>query len=212
MKPLLKKFMRSLFWFFFIAEEYRQSQHPETSQFCFPKQSNDRSQTEGRHPLIVLQYKRLKRHLRNTILTEYGNRTEMAHSIEARLPFLDHHLFNIAKQVPIEHKISGNRERHILREIAKGLVPDEVLTRRMWAFSTPRPCIEKGNHAVLDRILKTYLSKDAVKKAAVMKWRCVKALCLVRKIRPLRPIADRWLFFACCLQIIHSYFIGDQPT
>lgn len=210
LKYLLQKCIGSLFWLLFIASDYRHSQHQDTSQFCFSRQSNDRSQTEGRHPLIVLQYKRLKTHLRNTILTAYGDRTEMAHSIEARLPFLDHHLFNIAKQVPIEHKISGNREKHIVREIAKGLVPEEVLTRRKWPFSTPRPSLEKGNHVALDRILKTYLSKDAVRKAAVMKWRCVEVLWLLRKIRLLRPMADKALFFACCLQIIHSYFIEDQ--
>ena len=210
LKALLQKFIRSLFWLLFFTKEYRPSQHDDTSQFGFSKQSNDRSQIDGRHPLIARQYKQLKTHLRNTILTAYGDRTEMAHSIEGRLPFLDHHLFNIAKQVPIEYKISRNREKHVVREIAKGLVPEEVLTRKKWPFSTPRPSLEKGNYMELDRILKTYLSKDVVRKAAVMKWSGIKALRFLRKFRFLQTKADGQLFFACCLQIIHSYFIEDQ--
>ena len=36
------------------------------------------------------------------ILCYLGDREEMAHSIEARLPFLDHKLYDVAKAIPVD--------------------------------------------------------------------------------------------------------------
>ncbi|MGA7385603.1 MAG: asparagine synthase-related protein [Methylocella sp.] len=45
----------------------------------------------------------------NTILTYLGDRMEMAHSVEGRVPFLDHHVAEYAAGLPIRHKIRGTR-------------------------------------------------------------------------------------------------------
>ena len=41
------------------------------------------------------------------ILTFLGDRMEMAHSIEGRVPFLDHHVAHYAARVPISMKLKG---------------------------------------------------------------------------------------------------------
>lgn len=57
------------------------------------------------HPLHSAQYIWSKGHLANNFLSCLGDRTEMAHSIEARTPFLDHHLTEYVNALPPSLKI-----------------------------------------------------------------------------------------------------------
>jgi asparagine synthase (glutamine-hydrolysing) len=76
-------------------------------------------------------------HLPNFILTFLSDRMEMAHSIEGRVPFLDHHLAEFAAQIPIHMKINGMREKHVLREAARDVLIEPVYGREKHPFSTP---------------------------------------------------------------------------
>ena len=107
---------------------------------------SDAEQIEGRAPVVQLQYRRLVTHLPRVILCAYGDRTEMAHSVEGRVPFLDHHLFEVARDIPVEHKIRGGVEKYIIRKIADGLIPKEVVERRKWPLSTRVPSMLPGKH------------------------------------------------------------------
>ena len=60
----------------------------------------DPTQLEGRHALDRAQYVWIKTMLEGQILTWGGDRVDMAHSMEARPAFLDHHLAEVAVQVP----------------------------------------------------------------------------------------------------------------
>ena len=53
------------------------------------------------------------------ILTVLGDRMEMAHSIEGRVPFLDHHLVEVIRSQPVAQKIRGMTEKYVLREAAR---------------------------------------------------------------------------------------------
>ena len=57
------------------------------------------------HPLHSAQYVWTKGHLVNNFLSCLGDRTEMAHSVEARTPFLDHHLTEYVNTLPPSLKI-----------------------------------------------------------------------------------------------------------
>lgn len=61
----------------------------------------------------------------------------MAHSLEARSPLLDHHVMELAARLPVNFKISGLRRKHILKEAARGLVPDDVIDRPKHGFGVP---------------------------------------------------------------------------
>jgi asparagine synthase (glutamine-hydrolysing) len=50
------------------------------------------------------------------ILTVLGDRMELAHSIEGRVPFLDHHLVEVIRSQPLRQKINGMTEKFVLRE------------------------------------------------------------------------------------------------
>jgi asparagine synthase (glutamine-hydrolysing) len=61
----------------------------------------------------------------------------MAHSLEARSPLLDHHLMELAARLPTGMKLKRLRGKFILKEAARGLVPDEVIHRRKHGFGVP---------------------------------------------------------------------------
>ena len=65
----------------------------------------------------------------NTVLTYLGDRMEMAHSVEGRVPFLDHHVAEYVAGLPIRHKIRGTREKYVLREAVRGVITPEVYNR-----------------------------------------------------------------------------------
>ncbi len=67
----------------------------------------------------------------------FVDRLSMAHSVEVRPPFLDHRLVEFAATIPGHMKIRGGREKHILKEAVRGLLPDEILTRKKEGFVLP---------------------------------------------------------------------------
>ena len=60
----------------------------------------------------------------------------MAHGLEARVPFLDHHLVELAAQMPPELKL-GSGGKHVLKTIARGLLPAAVIDRPKGYFPMP---------------------------------------------------------------------------
>lgn len=60
----------------------------------------------------------------------------MAWGLEARVPFLDHKLLEVAMAAPTELKLK-NDGKHILKEIGRGIVPDEIIDRPKVAFPMP---------------------------------------------------------------------------
>jgi asparagine synthase (glutamine-hydrolysing) len=91
----------------------------------------------GRDPLNQALYLWSRVQLPNFILTFLSDRMEMAHSIEGRVPFLDHELAEYAAGIPIHMKINGMREKHVLREAARDVIIEPVYNREKHPFTTP---------------------------------------------------------------------------
>jgi asparagine synthase (glutamine-hydrolysing) len=60
----------------------------------------------------------------------------MAFGLEARVPFLDHELVELAGRIPAELKVRDGG-KHILKQAARGIVPDEVIDRPKGYFPVP---------------------------------------------------------------------------
>jgi asparagine synthase (glutamine-hydrolysing) len=62
----------------------------------------------------------------------------MAHSLEARLPFMDYRLVEFCFALPADAKIRGTTTKWLLRQSMRGIVPDRILDRRdKIGFATP---------------------------------------------------------------------------
>jgi asparagine synthase (glutamine-hydrolysing) len=61
----------------------------------------------------------------------------MAHSLEARSPFLDQELCQFMAAVPANLKLRGGTSKHLLKSALRGLLPDEILDRPKMGFGVP---------------------------------------------------------------------------
>jgi asparagine synthase (glutamine-hydrolysing) len=77
--------------------------------------------------------------LSSYLLSSQGDRMAMAHGVEARVPYLDHRLFEFAAALPARSKLRGLREKDILRRWgdSTGLVPPAVTRRRKQPYRAP---------------------------------------------------------------------------
>jgi len=66
-----------------------------------------------------------------------GDRMEMAHSVEGRVPFLDHHLVELICSQPVTQKIHGMTEKYVLRESVRDVLTDTVYRRQKHPFLSP---------------------------------------------------------------------------
>ncbi|MCI0447504.1 asparagine synthase C-terminal domain-containing protein [bacterium] len=90
-----------------------------------------------REPVNQSLYLWSKTLLPNYILTILGDRMEMAHSIEGRVPFLDHKVVECVCKLPVSMKIRGMTEKYILRQAAQSMITDSVYQRQKHPFLSP---------------------------------------------------------------------------
>jgi asparagine synthase (glutamine-hydrolysing) len=96
-----------------------------------------RGQLAGRDPVHQSLYLWSKTVLPGYILNMLGDRMEMAHSVEGRVPFLDHHVVEVIRSQPVAQKIRGMTEKYVLREAVRDLITDTVYRRQKHPFLSP---------------------------------------------------------------------------
>jgi len=72
------------------------------------------------------------------------DRCSMAHSLEARVPFLDPVVAELAHALPTAMKVRGTRKKRLLREAAEPLLPREIVRGRKRGFSIPAAAWLRG--------------------------------------------------------------------
>jgi asparagine synthase (glutamine-hydrolysing) len=93
-----------------------------------------------------------------TMLLHWEDRNSMAHSIEARVPFLDHRLVELSIALGEHHKMVGGDTKRVLRRAMAGILPESVRRRRdKLGFATPEEIWFRGplREAVLGGIEQT---------------------------------------------------------
>ncbi|MGJ3238046.1 MAG: asparagine synthase (glutamine-hydrolyzing) [Anaerolineae bacterium] len=66
-----------------------------------------------------------------------ADRCSMATSLEARAPFLDHVLAEQVASIPLNLKMRGAITKYVLKESARGLLPDHIIDRKKHGFGVP---------------------------------------------------------------------------
>ena len=85
------------------------------------------------------------------------DRASMAHSLEARVPFLDPLVTNLAFALPTRLKVRGLAKKVVLRKAAEPLLPAEVVHGRKRGFSIPAAAWLRGE---LEPFARTTLSPE----------------------------------------------------
>jgi asparagine synthase (glutamine-hydrolysing) len=71
------------------------------------------------------------------ILSSQGDRMAMAHSVEARHPFLDYRLVQFAARLPAQVKMRALDQKHLLKKACRGLIPNTILRRPKQPYRAP---------------------------------------------------------------------------
>jgi asparagine synthase (glutamine-hydrolysing) len=98
---------------------------------------NIEGQLAGRNQVNQSLYLWSKTALANYILRTLGDGMEMANSVEGRLPFLDHQLFEFVRRLPVSMKIKGTVEKFVLREAARPVITETIYHRQKHPFVAP---------------------------------------------------------------------------
>ena len=133
-----------------------------------------RGQLAGRDAVNQALYLWSKTALPGYILCVLGDRMEMAHSIEGRVPFLDHHLVEVLTGLPVALKIRGMTEKYVLREAARPVITDTVYRRQKHPFLSPPATLHPGER--LHTLLQDTLRGDTLKALPFFDRRAVVAL------------------------------------
>ena len=154
------------------------------------------------------------------ILGFLGDRVEMAHSLEVRVPFLDHHLYDAAKRIPVDFKLRNGVEKAVLRDAAKGILPEDIRTRRKLGFMLTSDKIDFfGADLKLTTQLRRYLTKEAFEEAQVYSWRAYRLLSLlarlprskrVRVLRRLRANANKIIMYMLQTHMLHAIYVAER--
>ncbi len=177
------------------------------------KEILDFSQIQGRNQLLKKQYFSIKGILAPYILVCLGDRQEMAHSIEGRTPLLDHKVFEIVKEIPINYKIKKDIEKFFFREAMKDRVTQEVYQGRKWQFMAPTLKVNKGKSKAMGKLIDKYLSKESIEAAQVFDYNFVRKLLFLQKItffkKNINAMINNLLMYVISVQILHKKFISD---
>jgi len=73
------------------------------------------------------------------------DRMSMAHSIESRVPLLDNEVVAFASTLPSHYKLKNGRRKHILKQLAATLLPQDLVDRRKQGFGVPLGVWFRGN-------------------------------------------------------------------
>ena len=104
------------------------------------------------------------------------DRMSMAHSLEARPPFLDHRIVEFARRLPEKMKIRGLQQKVLLKELMRGKLPEIVLNRKKAGFDIPTHDWFRGT---LRELLMDVLSAEAIESTGIFDAAAIH--CLIRE-------------------------------
>ena len=180
-------------------------------------QTLDPAQLANRHPLDKAQYVWIKTQFESQVLGWAGDRVDMANSLEARPAFLDHPLVEFAVQIPPSLRFRDRKDKYILRETMKALLPETLYKRQKFAFMAPPAHTDPVKQQAMVDLAQRYLSPGAIEAAGLLDGAAVSAL-FERHRHPDTAVADQVQLDAMInhllsVQILHEQFVAaDIPT
>ena len=134
------------------------------------------------------------------------DKNTMAHSLEIRLPFLDHNLIELAFRVPPRLKNNGLRDKIIERKIAAKLLPRKVTQRRKNPFFLPMEFF--FDHPQIRGLIAETLNEAQVRKRGYFDSTYVKAL--LEKMETREFVYLKQVMALVILELWHRVFIDKE--
>jgi asparagine synthase (glutamine-hydrolysing) len=124
----------------------------------FFRQFKWRADLFGREPVKLILYLWMKSLFVNYVLA--GERLDMAHAVEVRLPFLDHKLFEFTRSIPASMLAKNGAQKYLLREAAKPFITDEVYRGVKQPFFAPPMLLGNPMYELLQDLLRSQSFKS----------------------------------------------------
>jgi asparagine synthase (glutamine-hydrolysing) len=96
----------------------------------------------------------------------------MAHSVEARMPFLDRKVIETAAVLPPFLKMYGLKEKYVLKKAFKNIVPDHVARRRKFGYRAPLEWLWNRQSDLIE----TYLSEESIQRTGLFSYERLKLI------------------------------------
>lgn len=161
------------------------------------------------HPVNVSSYIFSKTFFPECVLSYLGDRVEMAHSIEGRAPFLDVNLVKFVQTVPIDLKIRGTKEKYILYEAVKDLIPQSTYHRNKHAIRAPSIKVDsKESLAPMEELmLDTFHSHDFKELYFLDQTRTLNLFKEMKNVdKSARMLYESALYFALSSYFLYKHF------
>ena len=116
-----------------FSEQLKSDLQGYTGMEVFKRHAKD---AETDDPVSLIQYLDIKTYLPGDILTKV-DRASMAHSLEVRVPLLDHELVGWIAGLPTDFKLNGREGKHIFKKSLENQLPNDILYRPKMGFAVP---------------------------------------------------------------------------
>jgi asparagine synthase (glutamine-hydrolysing) len=163
-------------------------------------------ETEGAELLGRLQDVDFGIYLVDDLLVK-TDRASMAHSLEARVPFLDPVVTNFAFTLPASQRVRGLRKKVLLRKAVAPLLPDEIVHGKKRGFSIPAAAWLRGE---LEPFARDTLSSDTLHRQGFFRPEAVSRL-IDRHVAGEEDLS-RQLWGLLAFTLWHERHVEREPT
>lgn len=104
---------------------------------CLSNSPVNLNQLQGRHHFHKRSYLDFKLRMADHLLADHGDRMAYANGVEARYPFLDTSVIDVARKIHPRVMVKDGQEKFILKTLAKKYLPNSIISRQKFSFVAP---------------------------------------------------------------------------
>ena len=143
------------------------------------------------------------------ILSSQGDRMAMAHSVEARYPFLDHRVVEFAARLHPSLKMKVLNEKYLLKRIAQHRLPESIIRRPKQPYRAPdaRSFVSHNTPAYVEELM----SAEAIKSSGIFRPEAVSSLMTKCRAGRATGVKDNMAFIGILsTQLLVRDFMHDR--
>ena len=105
----------------------------------------------------------VQNYLPNDLLVK-TDRASMRYGLEARMPFLDEHIYKFSRSLPLSYKLKGDQSKIILKKLLNRYIPSELFERPKQGFLVPLNDVLQNKITDIEKIL----NEDLIRKQGIL--------------------------------------------